>query len=73
MTLPDAIWGALIMSTTTVTPPPFESPWPPYRLSVDQYEAMVESGIFTEHDRLQLINGMLVAKVTQGDDVCERN
>ena len=58
------------MSTTTVTPPPFESPWPPYRLSVDQYEAMVESGIFTEHDRLQLINGMLVAKVTQGDDHC---
>jgi Uma2 family endonuclease len=56
------------VSTITTAPPPIESPWPPYRLSVDQYEAMVESGIFTEHDRLQLINGMLVAKVTQGDD-----
>jgi Uma2 family endonuclease len=70
VSLADAIWGALIMSTITVTPPSIESPWPPYRLSVDQYEAMVESGIFTEHDRLQLINGMLVAKVTQSDDHC---
>jgi Uma2 family endonuclease len=58
------------MSTIITAPPPMESPWPPYRLSVEQYEAMVESGIFTEHDRLQLINGMLVAKVTQGDDHC---
>jgi Uma2 family endonuclease len=56
------------VSTITTTPPPIESPWPFYRLSVDQYEAMVESGIFTGRDKLQLINGMLVAKVTQGDD-----
>ena len=60
--------GALIVSTITGTP--LESPWPLYRLSVDQYEAMVESGILTERDKLQLINGMLVAKVTQGDDHC---
>ena len=60
------------MSTFITTPPPIasEGPWPLYRMSLDQYEAMVESGIFTEHDRLQLINGMLVAKVTQGDDHC---
>ena len=59
------------MSTITTPPPSGRSrPWPLYKLSVDQYEAMVESGIFTEHDRLQLINGMLVAKVTQGDDHC---
>jgi Uma2 family endonuclease len=66
------IEGALAMSTFITTPPPIgpESPWPLYRMSVDQYEAMVESGIFTERDRLQLINGMLVAKVTQGDDHC---
>ena len=66
----DPTFGALIMATITVTPPPSESPWLPYKLSVDQYEAMVESGIFTEHDRLQLIDGLLVAKVTQGDDHC---
>ena len=58
------------MSTITTTPLPMESPWAPYKLSVEQYDAMVESGIFTERDRLQLINGMLVAKVTQGDDHC---
>ncbi len=31
---------------------------------------MVESGIFTERDRLQLVSGMLVAKATQGDAHC---
>ena len=56
------------MSTIATTPLSMDLPWPVYKLSVDQYEAMVESGIFTERDRLQLINGMLVAKVTQGDD-----
>jgi Uma2 family endonuclease len=40
----------------------------PYRLSVDQYEALVESGIFAERDKLQLINGILMSKVTQGND-----
>jgi Uma2 family endonuclease len=66
------IEGALAVSTFIATPPPIgsEGPWPLYRISLDQYEAMVESGIFTERDRLQLINGMLVAKVTQGDDHC---
>ena len=39
-------------------------------MPLEQYEAMVESGIFTERDKLQLINGILVAKVTQGDDHC---
>jgi Uma2 family endonuclease len=36
-----------------------------YRLSVEQYEAMVLSGVFTKHDRLHLINGMLVSKMTK--------
>ena len=60
------------MSTIDTTSPNFGAPvpWPLYKLSVDQYDAMIESGIFTEHDRLQLINGMLVAKMTQGDDHC---
>ena len=30
-----------------------------YRLSVEQYQAMVRSGVVTKHDRLHLINGML--------------
>jgi len=36
-----------------------------YRLSVDQYEAMVRSGVFDARDRLHLINGILVAKMTK--------
>jgi Uma2 family endonuclease len=46
-------------------------PTPLYRMSLDRYEAMVESGVFTKRDRFHLINGILVAKVTQGDEHCE--
>ena len=38
----------------------------PYRVSVDQYEAMIRKGIFTKHDRLELIEGILVEKMTKG-------
>ncbi len=62
------------MPTLTIPPQPVEAPadfpWPLHRMSLEQYDALVESGIFTERDRLQLINGILVAKVTQGDDHC---
>jgi Uma2 family endonuclease len=64
----------LTVSTITITPQSIEAPavfpWPLHRMSLEQYDALVESGIFTERDRLQLINGILVAKVTQGDDHC---
>jgi Uma2 family endonuclease len=52
------------MPTMTPTQPP--SRWIRKRLArltVDQYEAMVASGVFTKHDRFTLINGFLVAKV----------
>jgi hypothetical protein len=47
------------MSTFITTPPPIgsEGPWPLYRISVDQYQAMVDSDIFTERDRLQWTEG----------------
>jgi Uma2 family endonuclease len=51
-------------------------PSPLYRLTLEQYEAMVESGIFTGRDKVQLINGYLVSKMTQNtphataDDLC---
>src|SRR5271166_1754913 len=38
-----------------------------YRLSLDQYEAMVASGVFSGNERFHLINGFLVAKMTQND------
>lgn len=47
-----------------------------YRLTLEQYEAMVDSGIFTCRDKVQLINGYLVSKMTQNtphataDDLC---
>jgi hypothetical protein len=31
-----------------------------YRLSIEQYEAMVASRVFKKRDRLHLINGLLV-------------
>ena len=52
------------MSTITTTRPP--SKWIQKhlaRLTVDQYEAMVDSGVFTKCDRFTLINGFLVSKV----------
>ncbi len=73
------------MSTITETRPiasPSALDWVPspdsiYRLSIEQYEAMVGAGIFTKSDRLQLINGFLVNKpMTQNppqstaDDLC---
>ena len=47
-----------------------------YRMSLEQYEAIVDSGIFTGRDKVHLINGYLVAKMTQNtphataDDLC---
>ncbi len=45
-------------------------PSPLFRLTLEQYEAMVDSGAFTGGDRFHLINGFLVAKMTQHDPHC---
>ena len=37
-----------------------------YRLSVHQYERMGEAGILTEEDRVELVGGDLVRKMTKG-------
>jgi Uma2 family endonuclease len=70
------------MSTITPTPPmaqPADPDWIPEplgRLTLDQYEAMVESGILTARDRMVLINGCLVEKMTHSpphaiaDELC---
>ena len=70
------------MATITqaeVTSPTVDQGWIPsplYRMSLEQYEAMAASGVFTKRDRLHLINGYLVAKLTQNpphstaDDLC---
>jgi Uma2 family endonuclease len=53
-----------------VTEPQVRTEWFPlpksvYRLNVEQYEAIVRSGVFTKRDRVQLIHGILVAKMTK--------
>jgi Uma2 family endonuclease len=54
------------MTTLFSDPPPLSQGLVPYRMSVEKYEAMVESGVFTKDDRLELIEGYLVAKMTKG-------
>ncbi len=44
---------------------PARFPAPLNRMTVEQYEALVDSGIFSTRDRFHLINGYLVAKMTQ--------
>jgi Uma2 family endonuclease len=56
------------MSTLTLPPvtasPPQLVP-EVYRLTVDQYERMVRTGILTENDRVELINGLLRTKMSK--------
>jgi Uma2 family endonuclease len=42
--------------------------WEPYRLTVDEYQAMVEKGILTSGQPLELIEGLLVKKMTKKPD-----
>ncbi len=56
------------MSTDAISGAPMDWLPPPesvYRLSVEKYEAMVATGVFTKSDRFHLINGILVAKMTE--------
>lgn len=56
------------MSAIAIPAAPLASPLPAelpiYRLSVAQYESMVEKGILNTGDRVELIRGLLVAKMT---------
>jgi Uma2 family endonuclease len=59
------------MSAVAPSQPPIPAPdpgWIPsplYRMTVEEYEAMVESGALESRNRFHLINGYLVAKMTQ--------
>ena len=37
----------------------------PYRLNVDQFMKMIGAGVFPDHVRIELINGLLVRKMTR--------
>jgi len=58
------------IAPTQPTTPRVDPTWAPpaeslYRMSLEQYEAMVASGVFSRFDRFHLIRGLLVAKMTQ--------
>jgi len=48
------------MSITTTGPPPTMPPDPLWRLSVDQYHEMIRTGILTDEDPVELLDGCLV-------------
>jgi Uma2 family endonuclease len=58
----------MLMSTVLPVEPPLPGP-PPFpiaRFSVEQYHRMIESGAFTEDDRVELIEGWVVRKMAKG-------
>jgi Uma2 family endonuclease len=59
------------MATVTTSPeqtaPEFTTSATPFRLSLDQYERMVDAGILGPRDKVHLIRGILVAKMVEND------
>src|SRR3954454_16270110 len=47
-------------------PPSMPAGRVPYRLSVEKYEEMIRLGLFSKRDRLELVEGQLVTKMTKG-------
>ena len=45
--------------------PAVDSPPLLYRFSVEQYEKMIETGVLTSEDRVELIEGIVIQKMTQ--------
>jgi Uma2 family endonuclease len=54
------------MSTIAAISTRSSTAMPIHRITVCEYEAMVDAGIYTEEDKLELIEGMLVRKMTKG-------
>jgi Uma2 family endonuclease len=63
--------GLDLMSSIDLTEPistPPQQAWIPsplYRVSLEKYKAMIVSGAFTKRDRVHLINGYLVERMTE--------
>ena len=51
----------------TLTAPRIREPWTPpfpvYRFTVEQYHRMIDTGILTENDRVELLEGWIVPKM----------
>ena len=55
--------GADPMSTTTATRPTASSPPPHHRITVDEYERIIEAGALEDPSRVELIDGYMVDKM----------
>jgi Uma2 family endonuclease len=51
------------MSAISSSTPPAPSPEPVFRLSVQQYHAMIDAGVLTDDDPVELLEGILVFKM----------
>ena len=51
------------MSSVPADSPPAPSPEPVFRLSVAQYHAMIDGGVLTDDDPVELLEGILVFKM----------
>lgn len=51
------------MSTVHLSIPPQPSPEPVFRLSVEQYHTMIRTGVLTDDDPVELLEGILVFKM----------
>src|SRR5881394_1324719 len=51
------------MSSVTTQILPERSPEPVFRLSVEQYHAMIDAGVLTDDDPVELIEGILIQKM----------
>ena len=59
---------AIAPTPTSVTPPPralpvVVTPPAPHRFSVEQYQKMIEAGVLTDDDKIELLEGYLVTKM----------
>ena len=56
------------MPLAIAAPPPFESApsdWPVHRMSVGQYHRLTKSGVFTEDDNIELLEGWIISKMAK--------
>jgi Uma2 family endonuclease len=53
------------MATATIpeSPIPWTPPFPVYRFTVEQYHRMIETGVLTENDRVELLEGWVVPRM----------
>ena len=55
------------LQPTIEIPTKVEANWRPYRLTVEQFLAMIDAGIFPQDAHVELLGGMLVQMMTKGD------